>query len=155
MKNEKQTSNLNFNVQRFWKSENHLFWCFLSQLQYRNENQNFISNFIFQFIKKSKWHFGCTDYHTSQRIKTALTWKALFRRKWQSTIFVFWDLDTNEHLLLFSKMYIFDARTTGYLNISHLLTYIKGIKDTEKKLCENDAKRRKKYNKKWKNVLIN
>ena len=26
------------------------------------------------------------------------------------------------------------------MNISHLLIYIKGIKDTEKKLCENDAK---------------
>ena len=61
MKNEKQTSNLNFNVQLFWKSENQLFWCFLSQLQYRNENQIFISNFLFQFIKKAKWHFGCTD----------------------------------------------------------------------------------------------
>ena len=58
MKNGKQTSNLNFNVQLFWKSKNHLFWCFLSQLQYRNENQNFISNFIFQFIKKTKWHLG-------------------------------------------------------------------------------------------------
>ena len=52
MKNEKQTSNSNFNVQLFWKSENHLFCYFLSQLLYRNENQNFISNFIFQFIKK-------------------------------------------------------------------------------------------------------
>ena len=31
----------------------------------------------------------------------------------------------------------------------------KGIKDTEKELCENDAKRRKKFNKEWKNILIN
>ena len=71
-----------------------------------------------------------------------------------------WDFDTNEHrilnhLLLIFKMYIYNARTTGYLNISHLLIYIKGIKDIEKKLCKNDAKRRKKFNKKWKNVLIN
>ena len=78
----------------------------------------------------------------------------------QSAIFGFWDLDTNEHLilnqlLLIFKMYIYDARTTGYLNIIHLLIYIKGIKDTEKKPCENNAKRRKKINKKWKNVLIN
>ena len=78
----------------------------------------------------------------------------------QSAIFGFWDLDTNEHLilnhlLLIFKMYIYNARTTGYLNISHLLIYIKGIKDTEKKLCESNAKRRKKFNKKWKNVLIN
>ena len=51
-------------------------------------------------------------------------------------------------------MYIYNARTTGYLNISHLLIYIKGIKDTEKQ-CESNAKRRKKINKKWKNVLIN
>ena len=37
----------------------------LSKLQYRNKNQNYISNFIFQFIKKknkTKWHFGNTDY---------------------------------------------------------------------------------------------
>ena len=68
----------------------------------------------------------------------------------QSAILGFWDLGMNErlilsHLLLISKMYIYNARTTGYLNLSHLLIYIiKGIKDTEKKLCENDAKRRKK-----------
>ena len=78
----------------------------------------------------------------------------------QSAIFGFWDLDTNEHLilnhlLLIFKMYIYNARTTGYLNISHLLIYIKGIKDTKKKLCENEAKRRKKINKEWTNVLIN
>ena len=54
MKNQKQTSNLNFKVQLFEKSENHLFWCFLSKVQCRNENQNYISNFIFQFIKKRK-----------------------------------------------------------------------------------------------------
>ena len=78
----------------------------------------------------------------------------------QSAIFRFWDLDTNEHLilnnfLLISKIYIYNARKTGYLNISHLPIYIKDIKDTKKKLCENNAKRRKKINKKWKNVLIN
>ena len=61
MKNEKQTSNLSFNVQLFQKSENNLFWCFLSELQYWNENQNYISNFIFQLMKKTKWHFGYTD----------------------------------------------------------------------------------------------
>ena len=26
--------------------------CFLSHIQYRTENENFISNFVFQFIKK-------------------------------------------------------------------------------------------------------
>ena len=67
----------------------------------------------------------------------------------QSAIFGFRDLDKNEylilkHLLLLFKMYIYNARTTGYLNISHQLIYVKGIKDTEKKVCENDAKRRKK-----------
>ena len=45
-------------------------------------------------------------------------------------------------------MYIYHARTTGYLNINHPLKYVKGIKNTEKKLCENDTKRRKKINKK-------
>ena len=33
----------------------------MSQLQYRNENQNFLSNFVFQFIKKMKWHFRYKD----------------------------------------------------------------------------------------------
>ena len=78
----------------------------------------------------------------------------------QSAIFGFWDLDMNEHLilnhlLLIFKMYIYNARKAGSLNINHLLIYIKGIKDSEKKLCENDVKRRKKISKKWKNVLIN
>ena len=73
----------------------------------------------------------------------------------QSAVFGFWDLDTNEHLalnhlLLILKVYIYNARATGYFNTSHLLICIKGIKDTEKKLCENDAKRRKQFNKKWK-----
>ena len=54
MKNEKRTSDLNFNVQLFRKWEIHLTLCFMSQLQYRNENQNFISDFVFQFIKKNK-----------------------------------------------------------------------------------------------------
>ena len=42
----------------------------MSQLQYRNENQNFISNFVFQFIKKAKWHFSYTDlpYRTYRRL---------------------------------------------------------------------------------------
>ena len=40
-------------------------------------------------------------------------------------------------------MYIYNARTTGDLNISHLLIYIKGIKKIGKKLCENDGKRKK------------
>ena len=44
-------------------------------------------------------------------------------------------------------MYIYNAITTGYLNISHLLIYIKSIKGT-KKNDENDAKQRKKFNKK-------
>ena len=44
----------------------------------------------------------------------------------QSAIFGFWGLDTKEylilnHLLLIFKMYIYNGRTTGYLNITHLL----------------------------------
>ena len=40
-------------------------------------------------------------------------------------------------------MHIYNARATGYLNISHLLIYNEGIKYTEKKLCENDSKKGK------------
>ena len=79
-------------------------------------------------------------------------------RTLQSIIFGFWGLDTNDyltlkHLLLIFKMYIYNARTTVSVNISHLLMYIKFTKDSKKKLRENDAKRRKKINKKRKNVL--
>ena len=67
----------------------------------------------------------------------------------QSAIFGFWDLDTNEHfilnhLLIILKMYIYNARTASCFNIRHLLIYIKGIKDTKKKLCKNKAKWTKK-----------
>ena len=47
-------------------------------------------------------------------------------------------------------MYICNARVIGHLNRSHLLICIKGIKDTEKTLYENDAKRRRKFSKNWK-----
>ena len=47
-------------------------------------------------------------------------------------------------MLLNFKMYIYNARTTGSLSISHPLIYTKGIKDTKKKLCENNVKREKK-----------
>ena len=78
----------------------------------------------------------------------------------QSAIFELLDLDTNEHLILnhlFSKCVsaMCNARTTGYLNRSHLLIYIECINDTKKKILENNAKRRNKFNKKWKNVLTN
>ena len=42
-----------------------------------------------------------------------------------------------------------------YKPSADIYIYIKGIKDTEKKLYENNAKKRNKFNKKWKNVLIN
>ena len=51
-------------------------------------------------------------------------------------------------------MHIYTVRI-AYLNISDMLTFTKSTKDTEKKLCENDAKTCKKINKKWKIVLIN
>ena len=53
-----------FNIHFVFKSKKELyfrytdFWCFLSQLQYKNENQNFISNFTFQFIKKQNGTLG-------------------------------------------------------------------------------------------------
>ena len=44
-------------------SKNHLVWGLMSQLQYRNEYQNFIaSNFEFQFSKKIKYHFRYADF---------------------------------------------------------------------------------------------
>ena len=72
----------------------------------------------------------------------------------QSATFGFWDLDVNEHLSLKMYNYIYNARTAAYLNIIHLLIFVKGIKDTKKKLHENVAKRRKKLSKKCFNKLI-
>ena len=71
----------------------------------------------------------------------------------------FVNLASNEHLilnhlLLIFKMHIYTVRI-AYLNISDMLTFTKSTKDTEKKLCENDAKTCTKINKKWKNILIN
>ena len=37
-------------------------------------------------------------------------------------------------------MYIYNTRTAGYLNTSHLLIDIKGLNDSEKKLYQNDEK---------------
>ena len=73
----------------------------------------------------------------------------------------FLDLDTNEHLILnhLFHYYLFSKCTSTIqeqqITVNHLLVYIKSMQDTEKKLCENGAERRKKFNKKWKNVLIN
>ena len=68
MKNEKETSNLNFNVHLFGKPEKHFGLCFKSQLQYKNKNQNFVSNFAFQFIlDKKKWHFRYMEWSPGQR----------------------------------------------------------------------------------------
>ena len=38
----------------FENLKNHFVLCFASQLQYRNKNQNFVSSFVFQFIKKNE-----------------------------------------------------------------------------------------------------
>ena len=56
----------------------------------------------------------------------------------QSAILGFWDLDTNEHLTL-----------------NHLLLTFKLRMCELMQKCANDAKRRKKFNKKWKMFLIN
>ena len=61
MKNEKHTSNSNFNIQLFWRLEDDLFWYFLSQLLYRNENQTLFLISHFNLSKKTKWHFGYTE----------------------------------------------------------------------------------------------
>ena len=42
----------------YFENQKKTFLCFMSQLQYRNENQNFISNFVFQFIKKRNGTLG-------------------------------------------------------------------------------------------------
>ena len=54
MKNKKRTSNLNFKVQLFQKSKNRFISCYLSEIQYKNKNRNFIPDFAFQFTQKPK-----------------------------------------------------------------------------------------------------
>ena len=43
----------------------------MSQLQYNNENQLFISNFGFQFIKIMKWHFQVHGFNPIEDLSTA------------------------------------------------------------------------------------
>ena len=64
MKNEKRNLSLNFNVRLVWKSKNQLVLYFMSQFQYRNENQNSISNRILICQKNYLSHnfFLYTDY---------------------------------------------------------------------------------------------
>ena len=47
------------------------------------------------------------------------------------------------------------CKNNRLLECKSSLIYVKDITDTEKKLCENDAKRRQKFKKKLKNILIN
>ena len=54
----RQTSDWNFNVQLFWKPKNRLMLCFMSQLQYSSKTQKFISNFVYQVIKKRNGTLG-------------------------------------------------------------------------------------------------
>ena len=94
MKNGKRNSNLNFNAQLFWKSKNHLVWCFISQPKYWKENQNFISNFAFQFIKKMLWRFRYTDSSTVGIFffseKELFSWTYLSKKTpWRTKILIF------------------------------------------------------------------
>ena len=134
--------------------------------QYRNlRNTLYVNKMLFKFRKVISLRCGCCILH-EETIMHIFYDCLIVKRIWdqlkpilsnninfpistpQSAIFGFWDLDTNEHLilnhlLLIFKIYIYDARATGYVNISHLLIYIKGIKNIKKKLCEKDAKRKK------------
>ena len=70
----------------------------------------------------------------------------------------FEDLDTNDHLilihlLLIIKMYIYNARATGWLiEYKPSAGIYKGIKDTKKNYVRMMQEGEKK---KWKNILIN
>ena len=65
----------------FEKSKNHLVLCFTSQFRYRNGIQNFISNFVFQFMKKTKWHFRYTDFTGSLKKQQLTGFFKYFDRK--------------------------------------------------------------------------
>ena len=134
-KNGKRNSNLNFNAQLFWKSKNHLVWCFMSQLKYWKETQNFISNFVFQFIKKMLWHFRYTDSSTVGIFfsgKELFSWTYLSKktpRRTKILIFPVWNKILKIWSTLFeiiqievqhSKMYfkIFYDMKLGFLEIT-------------------------------------
>ena len=54
MKNEKQALDLNLSVHLFLKLKNHFVLCFMSQLQYKNENQILFLISYFNFSKKKR-----------------------------------------------------------------------------------------------------
>ena len=58
MKNENQTSNLNFKVQLFWKSKNRLFWCFLSQFSIETKIKTLFLISYFNLSKKRNGNLG-------------------------------------------------------------------------------------------------
>ena len=98
---------------------------------------------------KIEFHLKDTYKITNYQLKSILPNNLIFPiSTLQSAIFGFWDLDTNEHLilnhlLLIFKMYIYIARTTGYLNIIHLLIYVTGIKIPKRNRKEWYKKERK------------
>ena len=123
MKNQNRTSNLNFNVQSFWKSKKHLILCFMSQLQYRNENQNFIP--ISYFNLSIKWNdtLGYTDFSASSFL-------ALFRILEKN------NSGKSKHFFLHNIIrYAFELftlvllSTHGFVNIQNNLKWIKAIEN--------------------------
>ena len=53
----------------------------MSQFQFRKKKSNFISNFVFQFMKNTKRHFGYTDlksiFKHGTTIQTGITCKKI------------------------------------------------------------------------------
>ena len=123
MKNQNRTLNLNFNVQLFWKSKKYLILGFMSQLQYRNENQNFIPISYFNLLIKWNGTLGYTDFSASSFL-------SLFRILEKN------NSGKSKHFLLYNIIrYAFELfalvllSSLGFVNIQNNLKWIKTIEN--------------------------
>ena len=62
MKNEKQTSNLNFNFSYFENRKTIYFDVFCLNFTIETKIKTLFLISYFNLSKKTKWHFGYTDY---------------------------------------------------------------------------------------------
>ena len=118
---------------RFWKVTS-------PQCSFQNIKDETIMHLLYEcLIVKRLWN----------QLKSILWNNLIFpiNTPWNA-IFGLWDLDTNEHLILnhllsIFKMFFYNARTTGYLNISHLLICLKDTNYTKKRMwkwCKKEKK---------------
>ena len=106
MKNAKRTSNLDFNVQLFWKSKNNLNACTQDTIRFLQENTKFYrcTQTAIRFLQRNTKFYSCTQtaIHFSQRNKKFRTVPKL--------PFILWLQNTNFLKLFRNSHFLFDNK---------------------------------------------